>query len=91
MRAAGAAACVVIVLCFLGHFLLTYAPEKLHQYRVREVRPAWQVAVARAAEGVGRVRQARKRTFHVQKKDAVAFRVKTGETCVGMRRCHWSC
>ena len=40
-----------------------------------QVRPARQMAVARAAIGVGRVRQARERALEVEKKDAVPLRV----------------
>ena len=63
-------------------YLRTQEP---HKDRVREVRPAWQVAVARAAEGVGRVRQARQRTLEVEEKDAVPFRVEAGETGLCLR------
>ena len=69
--------CVCVDLCHLS----TYVPEKLHQYRVREVRPAWQVPVARAAVRVGRVRQVRERALEVEEKDAMPFRVEAGETC----------
>ena len=61
-------------------YSFTYAPEEPHQYRVRQVRPARQVAVARTAVRVGRVRQARERTLEVEEKDAVARRVEAGET-----------
>ena len=44
-------------------YLLIYACEELHQYRVREVWPAREVAVARTAVRVGGVRQARERTL----------------------------
>ena len=52
-----------------------YACEESQQNRVREVGPARQMAVARAAIGVGRVWQARERTFEVKEKDAVPFRL----------------
>ena len=55
--------------------LLTYATKEAQKDRVREVGPAWQMAVARAAIGVGRVRQARERTLEVEEKDAVPRRV----------------
>ena len=56
-----------------------YACEEPHKYRVREIRPAWQVAVARAAVGVGRVRQAREGALEVEEKDAVPLRVSSGK------------
>ena len=55
-------------------YLLIYACEELHQYRVREVWPAREVAVARTAVRVGGVWQARERTLEVEEKDAVPFR-----------------
>ena len=60
----------------VGH--LFYVPEELHQYRVREVGPARQMSVARAAVGVGRVRQAREGALEVEEKDAVPLRVEPG-------------
>ena len=60
--------------------LLTYATKEPQKDRVREVGPAWQMAVARAAVGVGRVRQARERALEVEEKDAVPFRVEAGKT-----------
>ena len=66
-------------------FLSTYAPEEPHKYRVREVRPAWQVAMARAAVRVGRVWQARERTLEVEEKDAVPLCVEAGETSLYLR------
>ena len=53
-----------------------YACEEPHKYRVREIRPAWQVAVARAAVGVGRVRQAQycaSLSFHGEGEGAPSF------------------
>ena len=38
------------------------------------------MSVARAAIGVGRVRQSCQRTLEVEEKDAVSFRIKAGET-----------
>ena len=60
--------------------LLTYATKEAQKDRVREVGPAWQMAVARAAVRVGRVRQARERALEVEEKDAVPFRVEAGES-----------
>ena len=54
--------------------LSIYVPEEAHKYRVREVWSAREMAVARAAVGVGRVWQARERTLEVEEKDAVPFR-----------------
>ena len=66
-------------------YLLIYACEELHQYRVREVWPAREVAVARTAVRVGGVRQARERTLEVEEKDAVPFRVEAGESGLYLR------
>ena len=66
-------------------YSFTYAPEEPHKYRIREVRRAWQMSVARAAVRIGRVRQARERALEVEEKDAVPFRVEAGETGLCLR------
>ena len=66
-------------------YLLIYACEELHQYRVREVWPAREVAVARTAVRVGGVWQARERTLEVEEKDAVPLCVEAGETSLYLR------
>ena len=65
--------------------LLTYATKEAQKDRVREVGPAWQMAVARAAVRVGRVWQARERTLEVEEKDAVPLCVEAGETSLYLR------
>lgn len=65
--------------------LLTYATKEPQKDRVREVGPAWQMAVARAAVRVGRVWQARERTLEVEEKDAVPLCVEAGETSLYLR------
>ena len=66
-------------------YSFTYAPEEPHKYRIREVRRAWQMSVARAAVRIGRVRQARERALEVEEKYAVSFRVEAGETGLCLR------
>ena len=64
----------------VSSYSFTYVPEEPHKYRVREVWSAREVSVARAAVGVGRVRQSCQRTFEVEEKDAVPLRVEARET-----------
>ena len=54
--------------------------QELQQDRVREVGPARQMTVPRAAVRVGRVWQARERALEVEEKDAVPLSFEAGET-----------